>query len=236
MNLLFGLFLVPFFLFSEQSGYYDIEMDNIKIKTHCDQVLVYSSQQNPLQKRCYDYNLRESKLVLFKLNKDTIDRENIKKRPGFTQDRNIPKKYRVSNTCYTHTGYDRGHQAFDQGFDYNWLILKTTFKLSNIVPERPKTNRVTQRKIENLIMNITRNHKSTIVLVGIIGGNKRLKDLERCPIIPKNIYEIVWVKDNDKYVFVKMYIIDNETGDIDKIIFDENKMKQFLKNQNIELK
>jgi len=214
---------------------FNISMENINLKTKCSQVLVYPSLQNPLQKRCYDYNLRESKFVIFKLNKDTVNRTNIKKRPGFVQDKLVPKKYRISNTCFTHTGYDKAHQAFDQAFDYDWLVLKTTFILSNVLPERPITNRVTQRKIENIIMNIAKNN-DVIVIVGGIFGNKRLKNLDRCPIIPKKIYEIIWVKDGDKYTFVKMYIMDNETGKIDKIIFDKNKMNLFLYKQGIRLK
>jgi len=156
-----------------------------------------------------------------------------KKRLNFKEDRRIPKEYRNYLKCYYKSGYDRGHLAPDAAFDFNLTILKTTYLTSNIVPEKPRTNRYIISKIEKLIRNIARKNK-IIVITGAIQSNKKLKNKNYCANIPKFIYKLIFIKDKNYYEFLKGYLINNKTGEI-KFIFKKQDLLELQKLARIKI-
>ncbi|WP_436404722.1 DNA/RNA non-specific endonuclease, partial [Campylobacter jejuni] len=64
-------------------------------KQSCSQVLDKFYYLN-----CYDYNLKGTKAVAYKLEADNLKGKQIKKRPRFEDDTNIPKKYRTTWSDY----------------------------------------------------------------------------------------------------------------------------------------
>lgn len=71
----------------------------------CDKVLTNGGYF----KTCYDYNLKSAKYVAYSLSGVLVNEKNIKKRPSFREDKNIPKRYRSTSKDFVNSGYDRGH-------------------------------------------------------------------------------------------------------------------------------
>lgn len=103
---------------------------------------------------CYNYDLKSTPYLWYKLYKSKINKTNIRKRFDFIEDPLLPDKYRVKNSDYSHSEYDKGHLAPDASFDYSEKSLKETYFLTNIIPQKPKLNRefvATIEKYERLV-------------------------------------------------------------------------------------
>lgn len=90
---------------------------------------------------CYDYKLKATKAVSYRLLGDLVNETNINKRPSFYAEKKLLKKYRISTTDYTNSGYDRGHMAPDASFDWSEESLNAIYTLANIIPQAPQVNR-----------------------------------------------------------------------------------------------
>ncbi len=97
-------------------------------KQSCSQVLDKFYYLN-----CYDCNLKG---------------EQIKKRPRFEDDTNIPKKYRTTWSDYRNSGYDRGHTLSNASMRKTTQAQRSTFLMSNITPQNPQINQRVWNKIE----------------------------------------------------------------------------------------
>lgn len=108
-------------------------------KKTCDQILNNSGYF----KTCYDYKMKGAKYVAYTLDGSLVNKLNIKKRPRFYIDKNIPNKYRSHYSDYTRNPYsmDRGHLAEDASFDYSQRSLNAVYTMSNIIPQHSTVNR-----------------------------------------------------------------------------------------------
>ncbi|EMC9372750.1 DNA/RNA non-specific endonuclease [Campylobacter lari] len=97
---------------------------------------------------CYDYNYKGTKAVSYKLEADNLKGEQIKKRPRFEDDTNIPKKYRTTWSDYKNSGYDRGHTLSNASMRKTTQAQRSTFLMSNITPQNPQINQKVWNKIE----------------------------------------------------------------------------------------
>ena len=97
---------------------------------------------------CYDYRLKAAKSVAYHLDGDLVNNPNIDKRPSFYSEKSIEKKYRVSNTDYINSGYDRGHLAPDAAFDWSDESLNAVYTFANIIPQAPQVNRNMWSQVE----------------------------------------------------------------------------------------
>lgn len=120
----------------------DINSDNIKElnsifnKKNCDLILI------DYFVTCYDYDKKSPSAIYTKIEGKKVSKDGIKKRPSFYTDKRIPKGFESTTKDYTNSGYDRGHfGASDASFDWDKNALNSTYKMSNIVPQTPKTNR-----------------------------------------------------------------------------------------------
>ena len=111
--------------------------------TDCDQIL-----DNEFITICYDYKLKAAKSVAYTLDGDLMNDPNIDKRPSFYSEKSLDKKYRISTTDYTNSGYDRGHLAPDAAFDWSQESLDAVYTLANIIPQAPQVNRNMWSKVE----------------------------------------------------------------------------------------
>jgi endonuclease G, mitochondrial len=148
MKKIFFTFLC-FLTFNEANSLSKNIIDNKFItEKNCNKIL---DNQN-LFLNCYDYDLKSIIFSYSKLYGDKVHLNNIKKRPKFFSDTNIPKKYRSHYSTYIKTKFDRGHSitANDASFDFSHKTLKPTYVMSNIIPQRPVTNRNSYLKIELL--------------------------------------------------------------------------------------
>lgn len=94
-------------------------------------------------KTCYNYKNKGPKYIAYTLNGDEVNAVNIKKRPRFYEDLNIPKQYRSRYSDYTHNYFkmDRGHIKNDASSDNNQKNLHAAYVMSNIIPQHYSLNR-----------------------------------------------------------------------------------------------
>lgn len=112
------------------------ELNNIFNNKNCDLILI------DYFVTCYDYDRKSPSAVYTKIEGKKVSKDGIKKRPSFYTDKRIPKGFESSTSDYRNSGYDRGHfGASDASFDWDENALNSTYKMSNIVPQTPKTNR-----------------------------------------------------------------------------------------------
>ena len=97
---------------------------------------------------CYDYKLKAAKSVAYTLSGDLMNDPNIEKRPSFYKEKSLDKKYQISTTDYTNSGYDRGHLAPDAAFDWSQESLDSVYSLANIIPQAPQVNRNMWSQVE----------------------------------------------------------------------------------------
>ena len=73
----------------------------------------------------------------------------------FYPDLVLPKP-QVSPSCYSHSGYDRGHNvpAADRSFSSQMLV--ETFAMSNVSPQLPRFNRKEWKRIEDMVRSLAR--------------------------------------------------------------------------------
>jgi len=131
-------------------------------------------------KICYSFENKGALAVWYKLDGSLVNKINIKKRPNFYNEKNIPIRYRAKLKDYKGSGMDRGHLASDASFDYDKKVQRKTYTLANVTPQYPKINRVTWLKAEKYERLMARRLKEvTVVNVvdysedkGVIGENK----------------------------------------------------------------
>jgi len=206
MKKLILLFFSMFFIAFAEPKFLKInDIDNslIVLTINCDQVI-----HDPYQVKCYSYKRKSPWFNMYYL--DSRVNKSIKKRLSFKEDKRIPEEYQNFLKCYYKNPQkqDRGHLLADATADFNLTVLKTTYLTSNIVPEYYKTNRYAIAKVEKMIRSIANNHK-LIVITGVLGNQGRLKNDKNCAVIPEIIYKIVFIKENKKWAFLKIYYFKN---------------------------
>jgi len=97
---------------------------------------------------CYNYKVKGARYVGYELDGSKVNAVNIKKRPEFYSDKDIPKRFRTYDYDYRGTGLDRGHVQNDANSDYSYRSLNAAYTMANIIPQYPKVNRKTWVKAE----------------------------------------------------------------------------------------
>ncbi|ECP8537064.1 DNA/RNA non-specific endonuclease [Campylobacter jejuni] len=97
---------------------------------------------------CYDYNYKGTKAIAYRLESDNLKAKQIKKRPRFEDDTNIPKKYRTTWSDYKNSSYTRGHTAPNASFSFSKAAQNSVFLMSNITPQNAQINNTIWNEIE----------------------------------------------------------------------------------------
>lgn len=97
--------------------------DFINLK-NCDQII-----DKEVFKICYSYEHKGALAVWYELNENLVNKNNIKERPEFYSEKNIPIQYRTKSQDYINSGFDRGHLAPDANFDYDIKAQAKTYTL-----------------------------------------------------------------------------------------------------------
>lgn len=149
----------------------DLFLNDFFNKKQCDQIL----DNNGYIKTCYDYKAKGAKFVAYTLNGKLVDSKNIKKRPRFYSDKNIPKRYQSHYKDYTKNRFknDRGHLAPDAGFDYSQRSLNAAYSMSNIIPQHRTINRNAKawKGLEKFGRVLAKKMGKVNVLNGVVYGN-----------------------------------------------------------------
>lgn len=160
------------------------------VDPHCDQHITET-----MYEVCYSHKRKSPVIVSYSLSKEMLTGESIKKRMSFRINRDIPVKFRTGNSCYIHSGMDRGHLASDASFDKEKAWLKSTYKYSNAVPMHKRVNRYYWFKAERYERFIA-NKLKDIRVVNIIAFDDKVNYLNGTGMaIPKGFYKVILNKD-----------------------------------------
>jgi len=100
---------------------------------------------------------------------------------------------RINHAAYTRSGYDRGHMAPNYAIDtrYGRAAQRETFRMSNIIPQRPKLNRQVWRRLEQKVAKRwSTAFEEVWVVTGPIFDNER-ETLPSGVDIPDACYKII---------------------------------------------
>ncbi|MCF8131368.1 MAG: DNA/RNA non-specific endonuclease [Deltaproteobacteria bacterium] len=117
---------------------------------------------------------------------------------GFMVDRRT--RSRVDPAAYTRSGYDRGHMApnYAIGETYGHKAQMETFKMSNIIPQRPELNRGPWKELEQKIANDYAKECGEVwVVTGPVFDGQR-QWLSSGVEVPDACYKIIVDQHNDR--------------------------------------
>jgi endonuclease G, mitochondrial len=164
--------------------------DFINLK-NCDQVI-----DKQVFKICYSYKYKGALAVWYELDGNLVNKNNIKARPVFYSEKNIPIQYRTKSQDYVNSGFDRGHLAPDADFDYDIKTQAKTYTMANIVPQNPTLNRKTWIKVEKYERFITSKLK-TVTVINLVDYSKSTIQIGKNNLsVPNTFYKIIF--NNDK--------------------------------------
>ncbi|MCG3705802.1 DNA/RNA non-specific endonuclease [Aliarcobacter butzleri] len=167
----------------------------------CDQII-----DKQVFKICYSYKYKGALAVWYELDGNLVNKNNIKNRPDFYSEKNIPIQYRAKSQDYINSGFDRGHLAPDANFDYDLKTQVKTYSMANIVPQYPTLNRkawIKAEKYERLIASKLK----TITVINLIDYSKSTQQIGNNKLsVPNTFYKIIF---NDEKNFKKCFKYEN---------------------------
>lgn len=174
--------------------------DFINLNT-CDQII-----DKQVFKICYSYKYKGALAVWYELDGNLVNKNNIKNRPDFYNEKNIPIQYRAKSQDYINSGFDRGHLAPDANFDYDLKTQVKTYSMANIVPQYPTLNRkawIKAEKYERLIASKLK----TITVINLVDYSKSTQQIGNNKLsVPNTFYKIIF---NDEKNFKKCFKYEN---------------------------
>ena len=179
------LLLIPFLLFAFASKYTP-DLNGLIKNIHCDEVL-----EKKAFDICYSCSKKEPNAVAYILTRkmETAYRYG-RKDLYFHPDWNLMRKCRSYPSDYTHSGYDRGHNAPNAAFAYNRSVQKQTFLMSNISPQAKWLNRKYWLKIERLARYLAVKYGKVEVVTGNCGSKGHLRNNIN---IPAYWFKIIYI-------------------------------------------
>lgn len=88
----------------------------------------------------------------------------------FRADASLPTGwYRVSNTDYTSSGFDRGHNCPSADRTYSIADNSATFLMSNMIPQAPNNNQRTWANLENYCRTLVNQGNELYIIMGSYG-------------------------------------------------------------------
>jgi len=116
------------------------------VSASCSKMIDYT-----LYSICYSYENKIPQYTEYSVTREIIEADILKKRPGFHQEKQVPKAYRASNKDYSKSGWDKGHLAPNSALNTNKVTQKELFTLANIAPQHKKLNRNLWSKLEKYV-------------------------------------------------------------------------------------
>lgn len=168
---------------------------------NCDQII-----DKQIFKICYSYKYKGALAVWYELDGNLVNKNNIKSRPDFYSEKNIPIEYRTKSQDYINSGFDRGHLAPDANFDYDPKTQAKTYSMVNIVPQSPTLNRKAWIKAERYERLIASKLK-TITVINLIDYSKSTQQIGKSKLsVPNTFYKIIF---NDEKNLKKCFKYEN---------------------------
>lgn len=116
---------------------------------------------------------------------------------NFITDNSLPASFlKIKDGDYTNSGYDRGHLVRSEERTATVDDNKSTFLMSNIIPQTPDLNRGVWLKLEYECERLCKEENKELFVVagGIFHSNKTLNDAGKV-VIPDSCFKIIVVLD-----------------------------------------
>lgn len=197
-----------------------VSIDSFINKDNCDQII-----NKQVFDICYSYKNKGALFVSYELDGKLVNKNNIKKRPSFYNEKNLPLKYRSKSKDYTRTGYDRGHLANDASFDYDKKTQRKTYTMANIIPQAPNVNRRTWIKAERYERSIAVKLGKVNVLNGVIYSENPKRIGKNQIAVPVAFWKMIF---NNEKKFQKCFYYKNDNN----INIKEDKLKKHQRECN----
>lgn len=150
---------------------------------------------------CYSYENKGAKYVAYIIDGSNVNVKNIKQRPRYYDDLNIPKKYRSKYSDYTHNTFkaDRGHLYPDAAADWSQKSLNAAYVMSNIIPQYYSLNRGSRawKGLEKYGRVLATKMGRVDVLNGVVYGKYSQRIGRNKISIPDAFWKMYYYKDQD---------------------------------------
>jgi endonuclease G len=112
----------------------------------------------------------------------------------FIQDDTFPPSfYKIDESDYKYTGYDRGHLCNSEDRTSSSFLNKETFLMSNMLPQTPELNRGPWERLEAYCRKLAKRGQKLVIYAGAIGAKDALGST-KMPI-PKYCWKVVYTSD-----------------------------------------
>lgn len=143
---------------------------------------------------CYDPDRKTPRWVGYALTRDDVGaakamREDL----GFHPDPALPKKARAENADYVKSGYDKGHMAPAADFKRSAAAIKSTFVLTNAVPQRHGANGGLWKRLEAAVRGLPKSDGDVWVISGpLFAGGNPLRHIGKNRVaVPTHTFKVV---------------------------------------------
>ncbi len=139
---------------------------------------------------CHSADLKVPLWVGYELSKDELD--GPAERPsGFHEDKGLGRPG-ARDSDYRRSGYARGHMAPAEDFDRSVVAIRTTFLLSNVVPQLQGVNGGRWAQLESAVRSIVRQSGRAYVFTGPIFSGQNVETIGNGEVgIPTHTYKVV---------------------------------------------
>jgi len=176
---------------------------------------------------CYNYARRQPIWVYERLTVENLEGNASRNGIKFKVDTLIPALFRVANSDYKGSGFDRGHLCPAGDLCSNQNDKSESFYLSNISPQTPEFNRVYWLKLEKHVRELTRRFKVLQVYSGCAylpiegeggGSYVEYKVIGKNTVsVPTHYFKVILSKGGE---LIEAYILPNKDINFDKPLGD----------------
>jgi endonuclease G len=180
---------------------------------------------------CYDRAHRIPAWVGYALTKDEATTKATGRTGSFRADSALQKGQRAENADYAGKGYDIGHMAAANDFTRSVAAMKSTFVLTNAVPQTPGLNRGRWKQLEAAVHDYAAEHGTVWIFSGpVFAGGKPTKTIGADKVaVPTHTYKVVLCVhpngDKEAFGFV-MPNVKKPTGAIDDYAVSVNQVEK----------
>lgn len=154
----------------------------------------------------YDRKFRLARWVKYELTKEKAGAHVAKRRNRFKADPLLKTRgdVAVSPLEYRKTGYDQGHLAPSADFAFSQEANDETFVMSNMVPQKPKLNRIAWRMLEEKVRRWACGEEKITVITGPL-LDQEMDSLPSGLPIPNEFFKIVYDETPPRKVIAFIY-------------------------------
>jgi endonuclease G len=160
---------------------------------------------------CHSSDLRIPLWVGYVLTKADLD--GPAERPaGFKEDKAL-KKRGAKDTDYVGSGFSRGHMAPAEDFSRSKDAMKSTFILSNVVPQYQRVNGGRWAQLELMVRNLTRTAGRAYVFTGPLFEEEDVETMVDTEVgIPTHTFKVILTVDSGETMKMYAVIMPNADG------------------------